>query len=307
LTSNNVVFNLIINAYYYKMKTQISMKKFKFLFYFLSLTSLSINSQIHHTKIEVVAHRGDWRNAPENSLNSIVSAIEMGADVVEVDVRVTKDKKLVLMHDELLDRTTNGKGKIEEFTLQELKKLNLKDGAGSWTDYKIPTLKEALLVAKNKIQLNIDLKDNSQLIVILQLVDDLNMFNEVIFKLKGNLKEAQTLYGPYLNKIKFMPIIVISENNSEKILNEYLEATIGIEAFELLLEKESDKFNFFKEKIKEKKKKIWINSLWASMCAGFNDEKAFYDINTYQWYIQNNIDYIQTDRPALLLDFLRKN
>lgn len=61
-------------------------------------------------KVMVVSHRGDWRHAPENSLWSIKCAADAGADVVEIDVSLTKDSILVLMHDKTIDRTTTGKG-----------------------------------------------------------------------------------------------------------------------------------------------------------------------------------------------------
>ena len=74
----------------------------------------------------VAAHRGDWRNYPENSLEGINSAIEMGVDIVELDLQCTKDSVLILMHDNTLDRTTTGKGNVSKYTLDEIRKLNLK-------------------------------------------------------------------------------------------------------------------------------------------------------------------------------------
>ena len=62
----------------------------------------------------VVCHRGDWRNFPEISIPSIESVIEMGADVVELDIQLTKDSVLVLMHDGTIDRCTTGKGRVAD-------------------------------------------------------------------------------------------------------------------------------------------------------------------------------------------------
>lgn len=77
-------------------------------------------------EITVVAHRADWRYAPENSLAAIESSIRLGADVVELDVQKTKDGQLILMHDKTLDRTTTGKGKVAEWTLDSIRTLYLK-------------------------------------------------------------------------------------------------------------------------------------------------------------------------------------
>ena len=79
----------------------------------------------------VVSHRGDWRNAPENSLQAIQNCIDMGVDMVEVDLKKTKDGHLIVMHDQTIDRTTTGKGKPENYTLEELRRFRLKNGLAS--------------------------------------------------------------------------------------------------------------------------------------------------------------------------------
>lgn len=75
----------------------------------------------NRTSVLVVAHRADWRFAPENSLAAIENSIRLGADVVELDIQKTKDGQLILMHDKTLDRTTTGKGKIAEWTLDSIR------------------------------------------------------------------------------------------------------------------------------------------------------------------------------------------
>ena len=92
-----------------------------------------------------IAHRGASSLAPENTLESFKKAIELKCDGIELDVHMTKDNQLVVIHDEFLDRTTNGTGSVRNLTLNEIKKLD----AGShfsnkFKDSKIPTLKEAL-------------------------------------------------------------------------------------------------------------------------------------------------------------------
>ena len=77
-------------------------------------------------RIMSMAHRGDWKNYPENSLPSIQACIDMGVDIVEIDIQRTSDGVLVLSHDEKIDRMTNGSGKIEEMTYSEINKFYLK-------------------------------------------------------------------------------------------------------------------------------------------------------------------------------------
>lgn len=255
-------------------------------------------------RILVVAHRGDWRNAPENSIRAIENSIKIGADIVEIDVRISKDNQLVLMHDELIDRTTNGKGNVKDLKLDSLKSLNLKNGIGSWTPYKIPTLNEALLAAKDSIIVNIDLKDYTLIDKVIEETSKNKMLNEVIFKLKGNLKQAKGVFKNHLNHIKFMPIIIIDDANAINNINEYLNSEIDVIGFEIIFKEETPKLFKIIDLIKKSNRKIWVNSLWPEMCGGYNDEKAAINSNTFQWYIDHKIDMIQTDRPKILIDFL---
>jgi len=109
------------------------------------------------TEVLVCVHRAYHKFTPENSLASIQRAIDEGIDIVEVDVNTTKDGILALMHDNLIDRTTNAKGYLSDYTYLDLKKLYLKIG-DSVTSHQIPTLNEVLTLSKDKIILNLDIK-----------------------------------------------------------------------------------------------------------------------------------------------------
>jgi glycerophosphoryl diester phosphodiesterase len=119
----------------------------------------------------VWSHRGDTARYPQNSIEAIISACMMGVDVCEVDVRVSKDRIPVLVHDATLTKTTNfsdmaGKtvngmtlptsAYVSDWTLAELRCLRLKDSDGTVTDYLIPTLEEAVIVAKGRMFLYCD-------------------------------------------------------------------------------------------------------------------------------------------------------
>ncbi|MDD2436956.1 MAG: glycerophosphodiester phosphodiesterase family protein [Massilibacteroides sp.] len=110
--------------------------------------------------ILVSGHRGGRGTAlPENSLETLQAVTERMPVFFEIDPRLTKDSVIVLMHDETLDRTTNGTGKVSDYTWEELQKFNLKDSEGALTASKIPLLKEVLLWSKGKTILNLDKKD----------------------------------------------------------------------------------------------------------------------------------------------------
>lgn len=108
----------------------------------------------------VSAHRGGPRvGFPENCIETFENTLLHTPAILEIDPHYTKDGEIVLMHDPTLDRTTNGSGKVVDYTLAELRRLRLKDTEGNLTDYRIPTLDEALQWAKGKTILVIDAKD----------------------------------------------------------------------------------------------------------------------------------------------------
>lgn len=113
---------------------------------------------INHKRIMSVAgHRGDSYNYFENTMTAFAAAYEAGADMIETDVRLSSDLELVLMHDERIDRTTNGSGKVAEKSFEELRSLNAGNEA---TPEVIPTLEELLAFAKDKdLTLNIEIKE----------------------------------------------------------------------------------------------------------------------------------------------------
>ncbi|WP_240775497.1 glycerophosphodiester phosphodiesterase family protein [Sphingobacterium psychroaquaticum] len=122
--------------------------------------STNLRATLASSKLHYAAHRGAHRQYPENSLAAIEEAIALGATVVEVDVRATKDGVLVLMHDKTVDRTTTGKGKVSDLTFAELQKLRLRQTAnGAASDHKIPTLEEAFVRSKGRIIMDLDFKE----------------------------------------------------------------------------------------------------------------------------------------------------
>lgn len=108
---------------------------------------------------EIFAHRGASGYAPENTLEAFRLAMEQGADGIELDVHLTKDGEVVVIHDETIDRTGNGHGKVRDYTLEELKKFSFHNHIEKYQGVQIPTLKEALdLVKDSRMKVNIELK-----------------------------------------------------------------------------------------------------------------------------------------------------
>lgn len=138
--------------------------------------------------VKIWAHRGASKYAPENTLAAFQKAIELGADGIELDVRLSKDNVPVVCHDPTINRTSNGKGYIHQLTLNGLKKHHFY-GKFKWKfrKEKIPTLEEVLqLVQDHSIKLNIELKNGPNMPPqfeekILSLVDKYNMEERVLY------------------------------------------------------------------------------------------------------------------------------
>src|SRR5699024_4191614 len=108
----------------------------------------------------IQGHRGTMENGlPENSIAAFDYVLEHTESIFEIDPRLTKDSIIVVFHDETLERTTNGKGKLSDYTWEELQQLNLKDSDGNLTKYKVPSLAEVLEWARGKTALILDKKD----------------------------------------------------------------------------------------------------------------------------------------------------
>ena len=122
----------------------------------------------------IIGHRGAFSEAPENTMLSFNTAYELGADMIEFDVRMCKSGEIVVIHDAEVDRTSNGEGKVGEMTLEELRKLDFGDGE------KIPTLEDVLDFAKNRIFLNIELKEEDIVEKVVKLIEKYKMERQVI-------------------------------------------------------------------------------------------------------------------------------
>ena len=108
---------------------------------------------------KIFAHRGASAYAPENTVEAFALAMEQGADGIELDVQMTKDGQVVVIHDETIDRVSDGTGAVRDYTLEELKKFHFSNHMENYENAVIPTLKEVLdLIKSSNMLLNIELK-----------------------------------------------------------------------------------------------------------------------------------------------------
>ena len=113
-------------------------------------------------KIQVWAHRGASGYAPENTLDAFQKAIDMGADGIELDVQLTKDGKVVVVHDEVIDRVSDGSGLVQDYTYEELKKFNFNKIHPEYDREQIPTLEEVYrLIKPTDLVINVEMKTSN--------------------------------------------------------------------------------------------------------------------------------------------------
>ena len=142
---------------------------------------------MNQEKTKVWAHRGASGYAPENTLDAFRKAVEMGADGIELDVQMTKDGELVVIHDETIDRVSNGKGWVKDYTYEELKKFNFNKTHLEYTKEEIPTLEQVyLLIKPTNLTINVEIKTGIVFYPgieerVLELTERLGMKERVIY------------------------------------------------------------------------------------------------------------------------------
>ncbi len=280
------------------------MKKIKYVVlfvavFFVSCASLKNKTDLNETlqvfnsananTVLVAAHRGAHMGNFENSIASAKQAISLGVDIIEADVKTTKDGYLVLMHDSSIDRTTTGKGKVEELTLAEIRKYKLKAPYGRISEETVPTFEEFLKVTKGKIMIDVDMKtDNVK--GILKAVHALAMQKEVFYF--DNDYDQLDLIKELDKSAQLMPR-AYSLQMADSAIVKFAPPVIHIDS----------KFNTKEvgDLLKKNNSRIWINTLGekdALIRYGKGEE-------VLQELIRYGANMIQTDEPEMLLELLR--
>lgn len=257
--------------------------------------------------VVVVAHRGDWRNYPENSLPAIESVIQMGVDVMELDIKMTKDSVLVLCHDWTLDRTTTGCGNISDYTYEQLLAFDLKRAHGiAIPGLKIPTLRQALEVCKDRIVVNVD-QGFDYYDQVLAITEELDMTGQVLIKSGKPRSEVEAKMVQHQHNMMYMPVVTISKDADMMFFNDYLMNPPL--AFELCFNKLDDQVKSMAKEVITSGSKVWVNTIWGSLCGNHDDDRAYDSDNPDEIYapiLKLGTSIIQTDRPEFLIHYLEK-
>jgi glycerophosphoryl diester phosphodiesterase len=252
-----------------------------------------LNEFYHHPEhVMVTAHRSAHLVHPENSLAAIRDAIEIGADIIELDVRKTKDGVYVLLHDKNIDRTTGNKGKVSSYTFDQLNKIPLLQN-GQPTDERIPTFESALRTAKDRIMIDIDFKLDSteDAINVCKMIREAGMQKQVLFFLYDY--RYTTTIDSIDNSISVMPRAYNKEDVLD-ILKNYKVPVIHVDT------------KFYNDtlmgQIRSHNVRVWLNALGK-----YDDmEKTQKDAGYDRLLEMKNVNVIQTDYPANLLKYLRE-
>lgn len=257
--------------------------------------------------VVVASHRGDWRNYPENSIPAIESVIRMGVDIMELDLKMTKDSVLVLCHDKTLNRTTTGKGPVSDYTYEEIQQFDLKRAHGvKVPGMKMPTLREALAVCKDRIVVNVD-QGYQFYDQVLEITEELGVTDQILIKGSRPWAEVKEKLDAHPHNMMYMPIISGIEHGESELFQEYMGAPEKQLAYELCFRELNDTTRAVIKKVYDSGAKVWINTIWASLCGGWEDDKAYDSPNpgdVYDVILDLGTSMIQTDRPEFLIKYL---
>lgn len=254
----------------------------------------------------VIAHRACWKAAPENSLPAIAACRRLGVAMVELDVRRTRDGHLVLMHDSTVDRTTDGHGAVVDLTLDQIRALRLRAGAGGpgapLTDLTPPTLEEALEAARGGVLINIDAK--AQVFDQVEaLLDRLGLTDHVLMK-TGAVPAAGQGFPDLFRHALFMPIIDQGRGPMSAAMAPY--EPLSPVAAEVLFRDEA----YFSDSVRTLTaagRRAWINTLSPGHSAGHVDADAAANPEAHWGHlIDLGASMIQTDEPEALVAYLAR-
>ena len=270
----------------------------------------AIVAEIHNPaskKVLVASHRGDWRNYPENSIPAIESVIRMGVDIMELDLKLTKDSVLVLCHDHTIDRTTNGKGRVRDITYDSIRRCKLRRAHNVITDsLRMPTLREALEACKDRIVVNVD-QGYEYYDLVLAVTEELGVTEQILIKGKRAPGVVAAKFAEHPRNMMYMPIIDILKPQGKALFAEYREKGIVPLAYEICWDRPAPEVETCMREVVAGGSKLWVNSLWASLCGELDDDRAFEGnpAAVYGKLVDMGATLIQTDRPELLISYLR--
>lgn len=257
------------------------------------------------SRVFIAAHRGDWRQFPENSVRAFESCIAMGIEIAELDVQRTKDGELVIMHDETVDRSTTGHGKVADLTLAEIRALRLRNGLSHRTPFSVPTLREVLQATRGRILLNLD-KAYPHFRQIVSLLEETGTLDDALMKGDRPVDDALRENGDLLAKIAYMPVIDLRQPGAARDGHDWLLRGHPV-AMEIVFDRWTPEVAELFAACRTHGVRIWVNTLWPEIGGGLGDDLALDDPDAhYGVLLERGVTMFQTDRPAELRAYLAR-
>jgi glycerophosphoryl diester phosphodiesterase len=255
----------------------------------------------------VIAHRACWKETSENSLAAVRACIAMHVDGVEFDVRHTKDGVAVVMHDETVDRTTDGHGVVAEMTLAEVKSLHLRSGRGGAqavvTTEAVPTLDEYLEAAKGRLLLVFDVKDDTQE-ESFAAAKSLHVDRQAIFFYECRNDHLLKHVRPFWDEVFVFPISFDSDGPLSRSIGSCKSNPQN------MIHTKFTRADFLEEAsgtIVARRERVWVATMFPQDVAGRGDPQAILDPQgTWGRLLAAGANMIMTNEPAALLEYLRR-
>ena len=200
----------------------------------------------------------------------------------------------------------SGKGRVCDITYASLRRCVLKTGHGVKTTHRMPTLREALEVCKDRIVVNVD-QGYEYNDLVLAVTEELGVTDQILIKGKRSTDAVAAKFAEHPRNMMYMPIIDILKPQGRALFAEYQEKGIAPLAYEVCWNKYTPEVKECMDKVVAGGSKLWVNSLWASLCGGLDDDAAFGGdpAEVYGKLVDMGATMIQTDRPELLISYLR--
>ncbi|MGV8954485.1 MAG: glycerophosphodiester phosphodiesterase family protein [Cypionkella sp.] len=258
----------------------------------------------------IVAHRGVWQDAPENSLLAIERAIAAGHDVVEIDIRQSADGEFVLQHDDTLDRMTGLSAAVEDISSHDLSKLVLlnRDGgsANAVTEQRLPLLRQVFALTQDRIFLHLDIKDRALIPGVLALAQSMGMAGQVDFwadiKSEADLDWAERTVMSH--DVAFVARTRLEEANADR----QLELVFALRPVVCELSfRELAQVTVQAARFRANDTALWVNTLDGVASPGFTDTAALADPDgVWGRLMDAGFSTIQTDAMDALRRFVAR-
>jgi glycerophosphoryl diester phosphodiesterase len=255
----------------------------------------------------IIAHRACWKETSENSLAAVRACIAMHVDGVEFDVRHTKDGVAVVMHDETVDRTTDGNGRVAEMTLAEVKSLHLRRGRGGAqaevTTEAVPTLAEYLEAAKGRLLLVFDVKDETQE-QSFAAAKSLHVDGQAIFFYECRNDHLLEHIRSFWDDVFVFPISFDSDGPLSQSIGSCKSNPQN------MIHTKFTRDDFLEEAsatIVARRERVWVATMFPEDVAGHADAQAVRDPQgTWGRLLAAGANMVMTNEPAALLEYLRQ-